>query len=651
MNMNNNFIKYALSLVFGLLSVVAVSAQEQPSLRQRADLLYTQYNYAKAATVYLKLVDVKKPRLSDLEKLADCYKQMNDYESAENWYTRVVEHPDSKAENLITYGAVLKSNARYAEAKKILEQYASKTGDLKRVGNEIRGCDSALIWMASPTKHKLKNEAAINTELAEFGVFPIGKQVFYTAEPNQDHMKKDGRTGNAFLRLYTADRTINNNLSAKLLLKSEYNNQPYHVGPIATNKSVNTLFITRTYPGKSGEITKENKLRFNTNNLELYIYTAKDGKYEEIPFAYNDVKNYSVGHAALSPDEKTLYFVSDMPGGLGGTDIWYCELQENGSWGRPQNAGPTINTSQNEMFPNFDHEGVLYYSSNGWPGMGGLDIFTAKGSKNSWTSPVNLRYPINSPADDFAYVATKSDVDEQSGYISSNRKGGVGSDDIYSFQIVKSKIILAVKGTVLNKSTNAIIDGATVTLYANGRHIVSKQYSKTDGTFFFELDRETDYTILGQKEKFYGDSVAVSTKGIVKSDTLFATLRLEPLFEIGKTIALQNIHYDFDKFNIRKDAAKILDELVRTMRDNPTLEIELGSHTDSRGSDAYNLYLSLQRAHSVVEYLVNRGISRSRMKTKGYGETQLLNRCKNGISCSIAEHQANRRTEFKILKY
>ncbi len=168
---------------------------------------------------------------------------------------------------------------------------------------------------------------------------------------------------------------------------------------------------------------------------------------------------------------------------------------------------------------------------------------------------------------------------------------------------------------------------------------------------FFVLDKETDYTVLGQKEKFYSDSASVTTKSLTKSDTLSVTLRLEPLFEIGKTIAIQNIHYDFDKDNIRKDAAKILDELVRTMRDNPTLEIELGSHTDSRGVDIYNLDLSQRRARSVVNYLVSRGISRDRLTAKGYGETQLLNRCSNGVKCSAAEHQANRSTEFKIIKY
>lgn len=433
--------------------------------------------------------------------------------------------------------------------------------------------------------------------------------------------------------------------------KSVYNEENYHIGPIMSNQKGNVLYVTRTYPGPSGEISKENKMKFRTNNLELYVYTENNGKYEVVPFPYNDIKKHSVGHAALSQDEKTLYFVSDMAGGLGGTDIWYCELQSDGSWGKPQNAGPAINTSQEEMFPNIGTDGTLYYSSNGLPGMGGLDIFSAKGAKNNWSKPANLRYPVNSAGDDFAFITNIANEDAVMGYLSSNRRGGAGNDDIYSFSNIKPKMILALKGLTVNKKTGELLEAATVTLYANGRQIVAKQSSKADGTFFFELAKGTDYTVLGQKEKFYSDSATVTTKGLTKSDTLNVTLRLEPLFEIGKTIAIQNIHYDFDKDNIRKDAAVILDELVRTMRDNPTLEIELGSHTDSRGIDIYNLDLSQRRARSVVNYLVSRGISRSRLTAKGYGETQLLNRCANGVKCSAAEHQANRRTEFKILKY
>ncbi|WP_214227985.1 OmpA family protein [Pedobacter sp. B4-66] len=648
---SNKYTGYIFLLSLGCFFNIAV-AQEQPSLLKRADQLYAQYKYANAASIYLKLADTKKPKLTVLERLADCYQKMNDYEAAENWYARVVNFPDSKAENLINYGAVLKSNSRYTEAKKVLKSYAEKTGDLKRVGNEIAGCDSALVWMANPTAHKIKNEIQINSTLADFGVFPIGDKIYYTAEPTQELLKwKDGRTGNPFLKIYTANRLADNGLSSKQIDKSVYNDENYHVGPIISNQKGNVFYVTRTYPGKAGEISKESGTKFRTNNLELYFYTANNGKYEVTPFPYNDVKKYSVGHAALSQDEKTLYFVSDMPGGLGGTDIWYCELQSDGNWGKPQNSGPSINTSQNEMFPNVAADGTLYYSSDGLPGMGGLDVFWTKGAKSNWSKPVNLRFPVNSPGDDFAFITNFTNENEVMGYLSSNRKGGVGNDDIYSFSNIKPKMILALKGVTVNKKTGEILEAATVTLYANGRQILAKQSSKMDGTFFFELTKGTDYTVLGQKEKFYSDSATVSTKGLTKSDTLSVTLRLEPLFEIGKTIAIQNIHYDFDKDNIRKDAAKILDELVRTLRDNPTLEIELGSHTDSRGIDIYNLDLSQRRARSVVNYLVSRGISRTRLTAKGYGETQLLNRCGNGVKCSAAEHQANRRTEFKITKY
>lgn len=646
---SNKYTGYVFLLGLSCFFQVAV-AQEQPSLLNKADQLYTQYKYANAASIYLKLADTKKPKLAVLERLADCYQKMNDYEAAENWYARVVDFPDSKAENLIKYGAILKSNSRYTEAKKVLKSYADKTGDLKRVSNEIAGCDSALVWMAQPTAHKIKNEAQINTTFAEFGVFPVGNQIYYTAEPGQGLLKqKDGRTGNPFLKIFTANRAADNSLSSKLIDKPVYNDENYHVGPIISNQKGNVFYVTRTYPGKAGEISKEYRTKFRTNNLELYFYKVNNGKYEATPFPYNDVKKYSVGHAALSLDEKTLYFVSDMPGGLGGTDIWYCELESDGNWGKPQNAGTAINTSQDEMFPNIAADGTLYYSSNGLPGMGGLDIFSTRGAKNSWSKPASLRFPVNSPGDDFAFI-TNSVNENEMGYLSSNRKGGVGNDDIYSFVNIKPKMILALKGLTVNKKTGEILDAATVTLYANGRQIVAKQSSKMDGTFFFELTKGTDYTILGQKEKFYGDSALISTKGLTKSDTLSVTLRLEPLFEIGKAIAIQNIHYDFDKDNIRKDAAKILDELVRTLRDNPTLEIELGSHTDSRGIDIYNLDLSQRRARSVVNYLVSRGISRSRLTAKGYGETQLLNRCANGVKCSAAGHQANRRTEFRILK-
>ncbi|GGG74344.1 cell envelope biogenesis protein OmpA [Parapedobacter pyrenivorans] len=629
----------------------AAVSQEQPGLRERAEELYRRYEYANAVPLYIKLVDRKNPRLGDLERLADSYLRMNDYESAENWYARISQHEDHVPTHLISYGDVLKMNGKYAEAKKQLQAYVDRTGDIATVAIPLAGCDSALSWMASPTAHKLRNEAAVNTALSEFSVFPLGNMVYYTGEATDGSFRGHyGWTGNAFLRVYTADHSAAGTLGGPAFAGTGINGERYHVGPVAATADRGTLYVTRTHVGKEGGRTREGGRKYRTNALELYVYAQVNGEWVAEPFPYNNVREYSVGHAMLSREGDVLYFVSDMPGGHGGTDIWYCLLQADGSWGQPTNAGGTINSAGDEMFPNIGPDGTLYYSSDGFAGMGGLDVFEATGSKASWSKPTNMRYPVNSAGDDFAYLTTSEDGNGYRGFLSSNRSGGKGGDDIYSFSFDKPKIIILLRGTTSDKQTGGRIEAA-VTLFDGKREIIAKKSSGTPGDFEFVLDRNQAYTVLGQKEGYHADSAKVSTRGITRSDTLEVALLLEPMFEVGKTFELENIYYDFDKHNIRPDAAAILDELVRTLRDNPTLKIELSSHTDSRGSDAYNMALSQRRAQSAVDYLVSRGISRDRMEAKGYGETKLVNRCANGVACSSAEHQANRRTEVTVLSY
>ena len=640
---------FLITAVLLLTCTVAVS-QEQPSLRDRADELYRRYEYANAAKLYTELVDTKKPRLADLERLADSYVRMNDYESAENWYARVVDHRDSRSEHLLAYGGVLKANGKYAEAKQQLEAYADRTGDGASVAQEIAGCDSALVWMASPTVHKLRNETAVNTANAEFSAFPVGEQVYYAGEP-EGVRATYGWTGNPFLRVYTADRHTENTLTNAAIAGDGINNGEYHVGPVSADATGHTLFVTRTYAGKDGEQTREDRKKYRTNKLELYIYTKQeDGSWQSEPFAYNHVQQYSVGHAALSPDGSTLYYASDRPGGSGGTDIWYSDRQADGSWGSPVNAGAVINSAGDELFPNVGPDGTLYYSSDGFAGMGGLDVFSATGSKQTWAAPRNLRYPVNSSGDDFAYLVTLEGEEGIAGYLSSNRKGGRGNDDIYSFTVEKPKLVIILRGTTSDKQTGGRLE-ATVTLFDGKREIVAKKSSGEEGAFEFVLDGNRAYTVLGTREGYHADSAKVSTAGITKSDTLEVSLLLEPVFKVGDSFELENIYYDFDKDNIRADAALILDELVRTLRDNPTLKIELSSHTDSRGSAAYNEDLSQRRAQSAVDYLVSRGIARYRMVAKGYGESRLVNECADGVPCSREAHQANRRTEVTVLAY
>lgn len=645
------------NLMFPTVTLVLISTwvhgQEQLGLRDRAEQAFRKYEYANAASLYVKLVDTKKPRVGDLGRLAYCYSQMKDYESAENWFARTVAMEGSDPENLLQYGEVLKANGKYAEAKQQLESYGMRTGDMERVAMEMAGCDSALVWMADPTVHKLRNEQ-INTSLSEFSVFPVGTKVYYVSEPDNQMrgVGTYGWTGNPFLRIYTADRNADNMLSDPVMAVEALNNVSYHIGPVAVGNGGQTLYVTRTHVGKDGGTTREDHRKFRTNRLELYLYTkGEGGNWQSTPFVYNNVGEYSVGHAALSEDGDILYFVSDMPGGQGRTDIWYSERQSDGSWGTPVNAGSTINSAGDELFPNIGPSNTLYYSSDGFAGMGGLDVFEATGSGQQWTVPRNLRYPVNSSGDDFAYITNYEGTEGIAGYLSSNRKGGKGGDDIYSFTYEKPKIVIRLRGTTSDKQTGERLAAASVTLYDGNREIVAKKSSSSEGTFEFVLDREKSYTILGQRERYHADSAKVNTVGITKSDTLEVALLLEPIFEVGKTFELENIYYDFDKHNIRPDAAVILDELVRTLRDNPTLKIELSSHTDSRGSDAYNLALSQRRAQSAVDYLVSRGIARDRMVAKGYGETRLVNECGNGIPCSSKQHQANRRTEITVLEY
>ena len=630
------------------LTGTAVS-QEQPGLRQRADERFARYEYADAVPLYLQLADRRKPKLHDLERLAECYRLMNDYESAENWYARVIQLDGSTPENLLRYGEVLKANSKYREAKEQLEAYAELTGSREDVAVQIAGCDSAMVWLADPTVHALRNEQTINTEYAEFSAFPVGEQVMYVGEPDplMQGQQRYGRTGNAFLRVYRADKAADNGLSNPVMAEEAINNGAYHVGPVASPDGGKTLYVTRTYPGKEGEYTKVGGVRMRTSRLELYILTEADGGWQSEPFAYNDVESFSVGHAAFSRTGDTLYFASDRPGGHGGTDIWFCARQPDGTWDIPQNAGAAINTAGDELFPNIGADGTLYYSSDGFAGMGGLDVFRTEGSGSTWDTPRNMRFPVNSAGDDFGYIVDFDSPEGIAGYLSSNRTGGVGNDDIYSFTYEKPRIIILLTGTAANKSTGDLLADAAITLYGDGREIAAKKTTGDDGSFMFTLSPGQQYTVLGQKTGFHADSASVSTVGITRSDTLEVALLLEPVFEKGATFELENIYYDFDKHNIRPDAAVVLDELVRTLRDNPTLKIELSSHTDVRGDDDYNMALSQRRAQSAVDYLVSRGIARDRMVAKGYGETRLV----IPNAQTREEHQKNRRTEVTVLEY
>jgi len=633
-----------------------MQAQEKSGLRERAEKFFNEVQYSKAAALYQILTDTPNARLEDMEHLAICYKKMNNYADAEIWYSRIVKYPDSKIENLFNYGEILKANASYVKAKEVLQQYLLKMprDKKKKVQISIAGCDSAMLWISNPTEYTIRNEATINTPVSEFSAFPLeNHRVCFTGEtPGSVKGRKYGWTGRSFLRMYLSRRSeIDDSLSERKNMSLHLNRGLHHIGPVSTNHAGDLYLITRSHFGRASKVTKIEGKKYRTRNMELFLQRKVGGKWHAPDyFAYNDVKKYSVGHGAISKNGEILYFVSDMPGGQGGADIWYTERQKDGQWGVCKNIGTSINTPGDELFPMMMSNDTLYFSSDGHPGMGGLDIYYSVKAGWRWSAPVNLKYPINSPGDDFSISFTDACNKHESGYLSSNRANGKGGDDIYSFKYQNKENLQIIAGTVFDKRTYEVMPGSMVTLYDMNQSMVARQESGPDGTFMFQLGKPGNYRLKGTKAGYYPDTARLEPQDFTNGKSQNISLYLDSL-EKGKTFVLENIHYDFDKDNIRRDAAIILDGLVTIMHENPTLVIELSSHTDCRGTDKYNIDLSQRRAQSAVNYLVSHGIARARMVAKGYGETRLVNRCKDGVPCTPAEHQQNRRTEFTVLSF
>ncbi|MBL1407164.1 OmpA family protein [Sphingobacterium faecale] len=644
------YLKYTLCALSLSFTVATVSGQEQPGRRARAEQEFLKMEYANAAQSYEQLVlDKKKPKTEDLERLAESYYYIKQYNLAENWFSRIVLLEDASKESHLKYAEVLKQQGKYPEAKQQYGNYISKYGANKEIERAIVGADSAAYWMEHPTKHQVNNERVVNTALSEFGLTPTANGALYATEPNSLLSEKSGMTGQPYLRVYSAERRIDGSLHYPNLMTESFNNSAYHVGPVAVNLANDVLYVTRTYAGKDAQKYKAHAQRWKKQNLELKIYRKNGEAWIEDDFPYNNVKEYSVGHAALNKDETILYFASDMPGGQGGVDIWYSELQQDGSWGTPQNVGSQVNTSGDEMFPSVEGE-ELYFSSTGHIGMGGLDIFKANGAKASFTKPVNMGYPINSASDDFAFINSMDDDMHTMGYLSSNRTGGVGSDDIYSFSLTKPRLNIELVTLVKDKKTGEILDRSVVMLY-EGEKVIARGSTDSNGQIRFDIDKGLAYKVYGEKEGYMADSASMNAVFPLRDTTIQLTLNLQPVNKVGEKFVLENIYYDFDKYNIRPDAALILDKLVATMRNNPTLRIELSSHTDSRGAKTYNQKLSQKRAQAAVDYIVGKGIDRERLVAKGYGESRLVNQCADGVKCTPEEHQANRRTEVEVLAY
>jgi outer membrane protein OmpA-like peptidoglycan-associated protein len=402
------------------------------------------------------------------------------------------------------------------------------------------------------------------------------------------------------------------------------------------------------------------KIKDDSGVMHVGIYSAElvEGLWMNVKQSNLNSSQHTVYHPSLSKDGKQLYFASDMPGGIGGMDIYVSAINEDASLGTPVNLGPEINTEGNEVFPSIHHDdNTLYFSSDGLVGLGLLDVFAGvRGADGNFVNAINLAEPINSKKDDFGYYLAD---DSFSGYLSSNRKGGVGGDDIYAFTRIPP---LMMKGKIVDAINNRPIAGATVVLKTNSGEDLATFVTNEDGSYEQIIPRERNFVLQGSKEKYQDAHKTFTSKGLSKQREVIVDLNigLIPVLDVVVLADLNIIYFDFDKSYIRPDAAEELDKVVKLMVDEyPGMVIRLESHTDSRFSDEYNLTLSQKRATSTYQYFIDNGVDAARItKYEGFGETMLLDVktaegtkvCSNGVKCTEEEHQLNRRTEFIIIK-
>lgn len=532
------------------------------------------------------------------------------------------------------YGRLLMGLGDFLNAEQLLVRSVPDLPERKVAVDLIGSCQGYRSFYSDSSRYVVSPLLLPGLATA-FSPAPYRTGLMFTAATPANRNDLDPWNGLAFLDLYFAALLPGGDLGKWTPVQGTVNG-PYHEGPAAISPDGRSLWFTRS----NSNGTKLVKDQLHISNLNLYrAQLQANGDWDEAqPFAYNN-DSYSVGQPALSPDGKTLYFTSDMPGGLGGKDLW--RSRNNGiGWEPPVNMGPTINTAGDEMFPTTVGNS-LYFSSTGHTNMGGLDIFETHLEGPWWSEPQNMGYPVNTTRDDLGLWL---DSTSTSGYFSSSRSG---TDQLYSLK-VQPPLFFA-EGKVTNARTGEPLPGVLLTMHDLDKGTDTTFTSGADGRFHIALAPNTDHRLMADREGMLSQSRPLSTKGLGLSTTVQANIQMEPI-PMAQPIIVADIFYDYDKWDIRPDAAVELDKVAVIFTDNPKFYFELGSHTDSRGGDTYNLVLSDARAKSAVDYLVRHGVDPDHITAKGYGETIPVNGCVNNVPCTEVQHQANRRTEFKVVE-
>ncbi|MEE9363160.1 MAG: OmpA family protein [Cellulophaga sp.] len=608
---------------------------------KKADKRYESYAFKSAIETYKSL---HKRGLSNSEiyqNLGDANYFNANYKEAAKWYLELIENTDANfsPEYIYKYAQSIKSTGDYEKSAIWMAKYVAKatSEDVRAV--KIKNQKDYLEEIESNSgRYKIENMNGVNSAGSDFAP-SITKDGFYFASARDTGLiRKRVHDWNdkGFLDIYSSDNGDVSKLSKVV-------NSKYHESTSVVTKDGKTMYFTRNN-FVNGKVKRDGK-----DIMRLKIYKAKlvKGDWKEVKEVSFSSDLYSVAHPALSPDEKQLFFVSDMPNSVGASDIYYVSIKENDSYGKPINAGKNINTEGRESFPFISKNGTLFFSSDGHPGLGGLDVFAIETKDLAEGKILNLGKPVNSVQDDFTYVID-SEINE--GYFASNRKGGKGDDDIYFFvenEPIPFNCTGQISGVAKDKGTQEILANVSVGLTNSKTGEVIRVQTDAFGAYSFDIDcNELKYDLIAMKEYYDTDKKMVSlTRKEAKSFKQDLLLDKQDLVEL---LQMNPIYFDYDKSNIRKDAALELQKVVAYLNKYPNISVEVRSHTDSRGKARYNLRLSDRRAKSTAAYIIAQGIDSSRISGNGYGEKEIENGCTNGVKCSDNKHEQNRRSEFII---
>ncbi len=629
----------------------------QTKQAEEADEAFRKGLFANAIELYKKAYTTEK-KASEKARLifqvAEVYRAMGDAENAEVWYEKANKAQYSDPITYYYIGEALKEQGKYAQAIAAYNRYKEKNPGDGRADASLAAAQRAQGWVDTPTRYKVDPEVLLNSPQYDFSPTYSDKRnsdvVFVSSRPASTGTETDGILGESFTDLFSSSRDKLGKWSEPVRLPASINT-PAHEGSATFNSKRNMMYFTRC--------PHEKKKAFG---CDIWVSKKVGNNYSEpvmLPLRpqqdKNDTTMVTIGQPALSPDDNTLVFSSNMKGGQGGKDLWKVALDKNGMpAGQPVNLGKEINTKDNEMFPFWRNNGDLYFSSNRIGGMGGMDIYRAeKTGEGTWGHVTNMQYPVNSAADDFGIVF---DGDEERGLFTSNRPGGKGEDDIWRFYV--PDLVFALQGIVKDKVTGAPLPDAKVEVVGTDGSNYST-LADANGGFSFEesgkdryIKENTSYTIRASKDNYLVVNDQITTVGLPESTTFVKEYLLQPAAK-DVAIELPEVQFDLDKATLRPEGKDSLQVLYQILVDNPTITIELAAHTDTRGSDAYNLRLSQDRAQSCVNYLVGKGIDPARMTAKGYGETRTrISDAEIAKMATTAEkeaaHQKNRRVEFSV---